>query len=77
MRMPTEHEVLAVTIAIVSALAAVALSVLVGFASGPDTLASCQEWTDGCVVCARRADGVACSTPGIACVADKVQCLRP
>jgi hypothetical protein len=27
----------------------------------------CQEWTDGCMVCKRVEDKVACSTPGIAC----------
>jgi hypothetical protein len=37
---------------------------------------TCAEWTDGCVVCQRDADGAACSTPGIACVRGPVQCLR-
>jgi hypothetical protein len=27
----------------------------------------CQEWTDGCMVCKRVGEKVACSTPGIAC----------
>lgn len=76
--MSSGQEALAVTVAIVSALAAAAFAVLVGFAaSGPAALASCQEWTDGCVVCARRPEGLACSTPGIACVTGPVQCLRP
>jgi hypothetical protein len=76
--MPAGHEALAVTIAIVSGLAAVVFAILIGFAvSGSAALASCQEWTDGCVVCARRPDGIACSTPGIACVKGPVQCLRP
>ena len=40
--------------------------------SGPvlaygDRNAACLEWSDGCVVCAREADGPHCSTPGIAC----------
>jgi hypothetical protein len=76
--MSSGQEALAVTVAIVSALAAAAFAVLVGFASSsPAALASCQEWTDGCVVCARRPEGLACSTPGIACVTGPVQCLRP
>jgi hypothetical protein len=75
--MPTGQEALAVTVAIVSALAAVMIAVLVGIVvSGPTALASCQEWTDSCVVCARRPEGIACSTPGIACVTGPVQCLR-
>ena len=76
--MSSGHEALAVTIAIVSALAAAGFAVLVGFAvSRPATVASCQEWTDGCVGCARRPDGLACSTPGIACITGPIQCLRP
>ena len=76
--MSSGQEALAVTVAIVSALAAAAFAVLVGLdVSGPAALASCQEWTDGCVVFARRHEGLACSTPGIACVTGPVQCLRP
>lgn len=37
---------------------------------------TCAEWTDGCVVCQRGDKGPACSTPGIACVPQKQQCLR-
>ena len=37
---------------------------------------ACAEWTDGCVVCQRTADGRACSMPGIACTQGPVQCLR-
>ena len=37
---------------------------------------TCAEWTDGCVVCQRTNEGLACSTPGIACVPQERQCLR-
>ena len=37
----------------------------------------CEEWTDGCVVCARGADVVNCSTPGIACQPVETICKRP
>lgn len=40
--------------------------------------ASCHEWSDGCVVCVRRADaGFACSTPGIACTPSPLACRSP
>ena len=40
--------------------------------------ANCQEWTDGCRVCARQKDGSdACSNIGIACVPEKARCTRP
>lgn len=45
-------------------------------ASGPSGDATCAEWGDGCQVCQRLADGPACSTPGIACVATEPRCLR-
>jgi hypothetical protein len=38
--------------------------------------AACAEWTDGCVVCQRTAQGPACSMPGIACTRRDQQCLR-
>ncbi len=38
---------------------------------------ACAEWTDGCVVCARSPQGLACSTPGIACVRQAPRCLKP
>jgi hypothetical protein len=51
-------------------------------ASGPhrpvspaDDLA-CQEWSDGCRVCQRRAEGPACSLPGIACTPGEPRCQR-
>jgi hypothetical protein len=37
---------------------------------------TCAEWTDGCIVCQRTDEGLACSTPGIACVPGERQCLR-
>jgi hypothetical protein len=37
---------------------------------------ACAEWTDGCVVCQRTAQGPACSMPGIACTRRDQQCLR-
>ncbi len=37
----------------------------------------CQEWSDGCVICARGEDAVNCSTPGIACQPVESLCRRP
>jgi hypothetical protein len=37
----------------------------------------CQEWSDGCVICKRGADVVACSTPGIACLPTEPVCKAP
>ncbi|MBY6240888.1 hypothetical protein [Methylosinus sp. Sm6] len=38
---------------------------------------ACLEWTDGCLVCARRADGAAaCSMVGAACLPAAVSCLQ-
>jgi hypothetical protein len=36
----------------------------------------CLEWTDGCRVCQRLAEGPACSLPGIACEPGAPRCLR-
>ena len=39
--------------------------------------ASCLEWTDGCRVCQRAANGEAsCSNVGIACVPKAEECTR-
>lgn len=38
--------------------------------------AACLEWTDGCRVCQRLAQGPACSLPGIACTPVPERCLR-
>lgn len=37
---------------------------------------TCLEWTDGCQVCQRHAEGPACSLPGIACQPAAPHCLR-
>ncbi len=38
---------------------------------------SCAEWSDGCRICQRGDDGIACSLPGIACVpAAAARCER-
>lgn len=37
----------------------------------------CQEWTDGCMVCKRVGETVACSTPGIACLPVQTICSSP
>lgn len=37
---------------------------------------SCAEWSDSCRICQRTTDGIACSTPGIACVPTPTNCLR-
>jgi hypothetical protein len=41
------------------------------------TDAACLEWTDGCRVCQRAANGeVSCSNVGIACVPKAEECTR-
>ncbi|MEE7447130.1 hypothetical protein MRF4_04475 [Methylobacterium radiotolerans] len=37
---------------------------------------ACLEWSDGCKVCQRLAEGPACSLPGIACQPGALQCLH-
>jgi len=37
--------------------------------------AACAEWSDGCHVCQRTGESVACSLPGIACVPTELSCL--
>lgn len=49
-----------------------------GHAPGPRKVAddpSCLEWSDGCQVCKRWPEGVACSLPGIACEPGLQRCL--
>ncbi len=83
--MPTRDEALAVILSIVIALTVVTFSVLAGSgafgmrAPGQDTTPgpACAEWTNGCVVCRRTPEGLACSTPGIACSPGAQRCLRP
>jgi len=81
--MAERDESLAVSVAVVTALAAAMLAVLATvFSPRPDAQGAarepaCSEWTDGCIVCARTAQGLACSTPGIACVPQAPRCLKP
>jgi hypothetical protein len=82
--MPNADQTLAVALAVLVALASILVAVLAGGgltretgapqAAGPS--ATCQEWTDGCVVCARAPAGLSCSTPGIACMRGAPRCLR-
>jgi hypothetical protein len=39
----------------------------------------CLEWSDGCAVCARESATAAahCSTPGVACQPNAIQCSKP
>ena len=81
--MPAQQDALAVTLAIILALAVALLSGLAGAGvfgspqtSGATPDPACAEWTDGCVICARRPEGLACSTPGIACTRGRIECLR-
>ncbi|WP_442755991.1 hypothetical protein ACNHKD_04965 [Methylocystis sp. JAN1] len=37
----------------------------------------CAQWTDGCIVCVRGADGPDCSMAGIACLPAEPACLNP
>jgi hypothetical protein len=46
-------------------------------AKPPGPEAACLEWTDGCRVCQRAANGeVSCSNVGIACVLKAEECTR-
>ena len=45
-------------------------------AAQPGEDAACLEWSDGCRVCQRNAEGAACSLPGIACTPSQDRCLR-
>ncbi|MEE1611802.1 hypothetical protein [Microvirga sp. CF3016] len=76
-------EALAVTLAVTAALLMVILAVIAGASAGPSPVTqggapdpACVEWTDSCVVCSRTAQGLACSTPGIACTPAAARCLR-
>jgi hypothetical protein len=83
--MPRDQEAVAISTAITAALGAIVLAMLTASGSGvaPSAAAgspappACSEWTDGCVVCARTPEGLACSTPGIACTRSAVQCIKP
>ncbi|MBB3017506.1 putative membrane protein YgcG [Microvirga lupini] len=82
--MLSRDETLAVVISIATALLVVTFAIIAGAAMeartpGQDLTPgpSCAEWTNGCVVCRRVPEGLACSTPGIACVPGAQRCLRP
>ncbi|KQQ11700.1 hypothetical protein ASF53_16100 [Methylobacterium sp. Leaf123] len=45
-------------------------------ASDPARNQSCAEWGDGCKVCRRIGEEIACSLPGIACTPGPETCLR-
>lgn len=83
--MLSRDETLAATLAILAALMMTILALLAGagFFASPratgETLPepACAEWTDGCIVCARTPEGLACSTPGIACTRGRNRCLKP
>lgn len=81
--MLARDEALAVSLAILTALMMTVLGLMAGALAGSpavgqaDSEPACSEWTDGCIVCARTPQGLACSTPGIACVRQAPRCLRP
>ncbi|WP_243374484.1 hypothetical protein [Microvirga solisilvae] len=76
-------EFFAVLMAAIIALVIVAFAVIAAASALPQSEGqavrepTCSEWTDGCIVCARSAQGLACSTPGIACVPRAPRCLKP
>jgi hypothetical protein len=76
-------EFFAVLLAAIIALTIVAIAVIAGASTPPPSEGqavrepTCAEWTDGCIVCARTPQGLACSTPGIACVPKTPRCLKP
>jgi hypothetical protein len=78
------EDLIGLVLALCLVLGTVALAhVLPGRPSGPPSTPAafegeptCAEWSDGCVICQRVDEGIACSTPGIACVPQERQCLR-
>ena len=81
--MLSRDETLAVTLSIAVALLVVTFAILFGVSTEPQAArqdgapdATCLEWTDSCVVCSRTPQGLACSTPGIACTPSAPRCLR-
>jgi hypothetical protein len=82
--MLSRDETLAVTLSIAVALLVAVFAIIAGAglnsqapAQGSTPGPSCAEWTDGCVVCRRIPEGLACSTPGIACIPNQSRCLKP
>ena len=78
-------DIIGLTLALAIVLGTVALAHLLPMAksAGPpstpatfDREPTCAEWTDSCIICQRTDQGLACSTPGIACVPRDRQCLR-
>ncbi|HEY8563926.1 MAG TPA: hypothetical protein VIL65_00370 [Beijerinckiaceae bacterium] len=77
--MTTRDTAIAVVTAVSAGLLAATLAVILAFAApraAADPAPGCAEWTDGCRVCQRTAQGPACSTPGIACQVGPTRCLR-
>ena len=81
--MLSRDETLAVTLSVAVALLVAAFAILFAMSTEPRAArqdgapdATCLEWTDSCVVCSRTPQGVACSTPGIACTRSAPRCLR-
>ncbi|GEO13906.1 hypothetical protein [Microvirga aerophila] len=80
--MHPQNDAIAVILAILIALVATTLATLAGVMGDVPTTQrftpdqTCAEWTDGCVVCSRTPQGLACSTPGIACQRGQESCLR-
>jgi hypothetical protein len=81
--MLSRDEALAVTLSVAVALLVAAFAILFAMSTKPQAArqdgapdATCLEWTDSCVVCSRVAQGLACSTPGIACTPSAPRCLR-
>jgi hypothetical protein len=80
--MSDRTEIYAVALAAVVAFVVTACAVYMAATARPSTAGSfmneptCAEWSDGCIVCQRTQAGTMCSTPGIACVPVKTQCLR-
>jgi len=81
--MLSRDETLAVTLSIAVALLVATLVILFGLSTEPRAArqdgapdATCVEWTDSCVVCSRTSQGLACSTPGIACTPSAPRCVR-
>jgi hypothetical protein len=78
-----QNDTFAVALAFVVALVITIFAVFAGALAGSPAdrggapAAACAEWTDGCVICSRTPQGLACSTPGIACVRGPERCLRP
>ena len=81
--MPSRRDdLIGFALALLLVLGTVALAHLLPTATTPAAPAAfegeptCTEWTDGGIVYQRADGGVACSTPGIACVPRERQCLR-